>query len=168
MGLRGRFVQSAIPTHSKKRQAEFHKYVAALPQRSGKEEAALREMYHLRSVLLLYKKTSTWLQVTSMVHGGGTKSGADHQVDSTQEEAFKNARISCATWLTIEGARQGFRASGLMHVALSSDPSLRQSASHENTVHVKSIVKSQVSLHKTRPAITRIHRSHVSTRPRPT
>ena len=29
-----------------------------------------------------------------MMHGGGTKSGPDHQVDSTLKEAFKNARIS--------------------------------------------------------------------------
>ena len=94
VGLRGRCVQSSIPTHSQKRQVKFHDHVAALPRRGWpKNIAALLQMYCWQSVLLTVQEDVDMVAADFNGASQRRKSGLEQQYDSTLDEAFNNARL---------------------------------------------------------------------------
>ena len=122
-----------------------------------RKHAALRQTCCLQSELLWYRKTSTWLQVTSMVQAGGANQ--DHISNLTVP--LKKRQLC--------GALAEVPANGLTCVALSSRPSLRQSGSYGNTalfeIHREELSltsKDQTSHVETWIRLNRISRSSAS------
>ena len=94
------------------------------------------------------------------------KSGPEQQFDSTLEDAFKNAKlfVPLGSFPFVGFWWNPKRLDWCMCICQATQ-SLSRSGSYESTVRLKSIVKSWVSLQKTRPSHykTWIHLSHVST-----
>ena len=87
--------------------------------------AALRQMCCLQSELLWYRKTSTWLQVTSVVQACGADQEQIGNVAPPENKRPKTRVSLCHLARHLCGSLVEFPANALMFVALSSHPSLK-------------------------------------------
>ena len=148
VGLRGCSVQSSLSTHSQKRQVKFHDMSLHCHNVVAKKRSiALNALLAVRTAVV--QEDVDMVACCQLPTQIRTRSTFWQYLG----RSVQNARLfgPLPLW-----APEEFQASGLTYVALSSHPGLNQIGSHANSVHLKSIVESSASLHKTRPIAVRV------------